>query len=102
VIVDLEPDETLVAYTDGVTERRGEHAMFDEADLASLIERHDLDADALAGLIDETVVGAFPTPLADDIAILVLRRIAPATGHARHAGHDAEPPAASCDTRVDR
>ena len=40
----------------------------------NLITANDLDADALAGLICDTVVAAFDAPLNDDMAILVLRR----------------------------
>ena len=72
--VDLGPGDTLVAFTDGVVERHIDSRWFGENDLVQLIGTHDLDADALAGLIRDTVVAAFDTPPTDDMAILVLRR----------------------------
>ncbi|MCU1501134.1 MAG: domain S-box protein [Ilumatobacteraceae bacterium] len=74
VVVEVEPGDTLVAFTDGVIERRGGSAWFGEHELASLIGSVDLGADALAGCICDRVTNAFPTPLVDDMAILVVRR----------------------------
>ena len=74
VTVEVAPGDTFVAFTDGVIERRQEAAWFQEGDLSRLIGRSDLDADSLAGLIRQTVVDAFMTPPADDMAILVVRR----------------------------
>jgi serine phosphatase RsbU (regulator of sigma subunit) len=74
VEIDLGPGDTLIAFTDGVVERHSESRWFSEPDLLQLVTTNDLDADALAGLICDTVRTAFDTPPADDMAILVLRR----------------------------
>ena len=70
----MAPGDTLVAFTDGVIERHSESMWFREPDLKALIARSELDADSLAGLICNTVVGAFESPPTDDMAMLVLRR----------------------------
>jgi serine phosphatase RsbU (regulator of sigma subunit) len=74
ITVDLLPGDSLVVFTDGVVERRGESGWFGEDDLAELVGKTDLGADALAGVIRDTVMHAFTTPLTDDMAVLVLRR----------------------------
>jgi serine phosphatase RsbU (regulator of sigma subunit) len=74
VEVDLGPGDTLVAFTDGVIERHSDSRWFSEHDLAELVTKNDLGADALAGKICDTVLGAFDTRPNDDMAILVLRR----------------------------
>ncbi len=74
VVVEMAPGDTLVAFTDGVIERHSESMWFREPDLKALIARSELDADSLAGLICNTVVGAFESPPTDDMAMLVLRR----------------------------
>lgn len=74
VDVDLGPGDTLIAFTDGVIERHRGSLWFGETDLTQLLTANDLGADALAGLICDTVLAAFETPPTDDMAILVLRR----------------------------
>ena len=74
VRVDLGAGESLIAFTDGVIERHSDSRWYSEQDLAQLVATNDLGADALAGLIRDTVVAVFDTPPSDDMAILVLRR----------------------------
>jgi phosphoserine phosphatase RsbU/P len=74
IVVELAAGDTLVAFTDGVIERHSESMWFRESDLVALVAKSDVDADTLAGLICNAVVGAFESPPTDDMAILVLRR----------------------------
>jgi sigma-B regulation protein RsbU (phosphoserine phosphatase) len=74
--VDLERDDALLLYTDGVTEAiNGDGAMYDEDRLlAVLAHEHDSDAHALVERVRSDVrhfVGE--APVADDITILALR-----------------------------
>ncbi|MEY2437935.1 MAG: hypothetical protein QOF97_2771 [Acidimicrobiaceae bacterium] len=69
----LGPSDTLVLYTDGVTEQRSPETAFDENQLGLLV-RHRLeaiDADAIAQAILDTVMLVAPEGSRDDIAILV-------------------------------
>jgi serine phosphatase RsbU (regulator of sigma subunit) len=72
--IELAPGDTLIAFTDGVIERHSDSKWFREPDLMQLLSQSDLEADALAGLIRDSAVHAFPTPPTDDMAILVARR----------------------------
>jgi len=72
--VELEPGDALLAFTDGVIERHDGASWFREHELSGLVARSNVDADAMAGLIRQTVLDAFVTPPGDDMAILVLRR----------------------------
>ena len=69
----LEPGATLIFYTDGLVERRGEPI---DVSMAKLVERcgrlrgSSLDT-ALDGLLDETLSGSLAS---DDIAVLAVRR----------------------------
>ena len=68
----LEPGDSLVFYTDGVTERRSGGLMFgDENLLACLREAARQSADAMAGLLEEHVQ-RFGSAR-DDLAVLVVR-----------------------------
>jgi PAS domain S-box-containing protein len=74
----LRPGDALVFYTDGVTEARvpGRGAFFGEERLNALLRacaRERLDADALAGRIEETVLHFQENDPHDDVAVLVLR-----------------------------
>ena len=66
--------DTLVLYTDGVIEQRGEngHAM-SEQHLGMLVRnrRGVIDAEAIAQLIEDTVHLVAPEDIRDDVAILV-------------------------------
>ena len=69
----LGPSDTLVLYTDGVTEQRAPEIAFDEQQLGLLV-RHRLqaiDADAIAQAILDTVLLVAPEGSRDDIALLV-------------------------------
>jgi phosphoserine phosphatase RsbU/P len=70
----LAPGESLVLYTDGVTERRsGRHMFGDETLLRVLAGQAGRPADAVAGRL-ETEVRAFSNePSRDDLAVLVVR-----------------------------
>jgi serine phosphatase RsbU (regulator of sigma subunit) len=70
----LEPGDTLVCVTDGVTERRSEHGMFGEEGLVAVLRRcAGAPAPEIAAEIHRTVVGYSREPARDDLAVLVLR-----------------------------
>jgi serine phosphatase RsbU (regulator of sigma subunit) len=65
--------ETVVMFTDGVTEHRGENGMFGEERLVEVLGRSaGRPAAQVADAIDEAVNGYSDRPLLDDIAIVVL------------------------------
>ncbi|MGI8664213.1 MAG: PP2C family protein-serine/threonine phosphatase [Acidimicrobiales bacterium] len=71
----LDLGDTLVLYTDGVSEQRDTHDPFDEHALGHLVRsRSDVnDADAIAQLILDTVLLVTDTHQRDDIALVVAR-----------------------------
>ncbi|MFE4859891.1 SpoIIE family protein phosphatase [Streptomyces sp. NPDC056670] len=71
----LNPGDTLLCVTDGVTERRSGPRMFDDADgLATVLAGcTGLTASAVAARIKQAVYDFADTPPADDLALLVLR-----------------------------
>jgi serine phosphatase RsbU (regulator of sigma subunit) len=71
----LPPGASLVLYTDGVVEARrdGELYGYDRLD-ALLAERHELPARALAAAVGEDARGFAGGDLADDLAVVVIRR----------------------------
>jgi sigma-B regulation protein RsbU (phosphoserine phosphatase) len=70
----LGPGESLVFYTDGVTERRSGDEMFGEARLlASLQAGSGRGADLLAGHLESDVRRFGAAPSRDDLAVLVIR-----------------------------
>ena len=75
--VRLDPGDTLVLYTDGVTEARApDGAFFGEERLADLLRSSTgLDAKALVARLEEAVRSFQEDDLHDDIAILVLRAL---------------------------
>ena len=84
-IIDLEeqqlrllPGETLVAYTDGVTEARRDGELFGEARLRALLDT----ADGTAGDLAAEVVAAanrFASGVSDDMVVLAVRAVEPAS-----------------------
>jgi serine phosphatase RsbU (regulator of sigma subunit) len=75
--VELHPGDALIFYTDGVTERRNDTEFFGEDNLlSSLGECTGLDADAVAARLQTTASEFGEGPARDDIAVLVLRRLA--------------------------
>ena len=73
--LDLDPGDLLLAVTDGVTKRRhGYRLLGDEDGLARLLaESGSLSAGAVAARIQQTAREFDAAPLADDMALLVLR-----------------------------
>jgi serine phosphatase RsbU (regulator of sigma subunit) len=73
-VVDLEPDDALFLYTDGLTEARVGGKVFGEERLASLLASCiGLDAESVAGAVEQAVEEHQPGSLRDDLALLVLR-----------------------------
>lgn len=74
VDVELQPGESMVFYTDGVTEGRGPTVPFGEGMLRSLLEwSSHLGASDLASQIERKVLDYQQGWASDDIAILVIR-----------------------------
>jgi phosphoserine phosphatase RsbU/P len=72
--VELAPEESVVLYTDGVTEARRGGELFGERRLAALVaEMGPVGARAVAARVQDSVQ-RFADGLTDDVAILVLRR----------------------------
>jgi len=70
------PNDTVVLYTDGVTEMTNmDHAMFGLERLKTFVEAHqNLSAEAIRKELLETLQNfAHGTPQADDITILVMK-----------------------------
>jgi sigma-B regulation protein RsbU (phosphoserine phosphatase) len=69
----LGPSDTLVLYTDGVTEQRSPETTFDETQLGLLVRNRleAIDADAIAQAILDTVLLVAPEGSRDDIAVIV-------------------------------
>ncbi len=68
----LESGDTLVLYTDGLTDARAPEHLIEDSELMGLVRRGlGLDAESLASFLEESVTaGAEPR---DDIALMVLR-----------------------------
>ena len=72
--VELRPNETLLLYTDGVTEERSEGAMFGDARLLeALAGGGTLSATDLAARVMQAVQAFSQEPPTDDIALLAIR-----------------------------
>jgi phosphoserine phosphatase RsbU/P len=77
--VELRPGDAVVLWTDGVTEATGPEGFFGADRLRALVEScAGLDADTIAGRIEEAVLDFEQGEPRDDVAVLVLR-VAPAT-----------------------
>lgn len=81
VIVDttvpLRPGDTLVAFTDGVSERRRDGAFFEDRVPDVLAASARLEVSALAEELRDRAVAFAPGEANDDMAVLVLRVAAP-------------------------
>jgi sigma-B regulation protein RsbU (phosphoserine phosphatase) len=76
----LEPGDTLVCYTDGVTEPENEfEEMFGEQRLIETLQRNiHLDAAGLISAMEEAVLAFTGSPeLQDDVTMLIARRVGP-------------------------
>jgi GAF domain-containing protein len=72
--VRLAPGESLVLYTDGVTDTRGAHERFGSDRLAEVLaDATELEPDEIANRIDEALLAFEEGPQGDDVALLVLR-----------------------------
>jgi serine phosphatase RsbU (regulator of sigma subunit)/PAS domain-containing protein len=81
VDVRLEPGESLVLYTDGVTDTRSEHERFGAERLAAVLaEATGLEPDEVANRVDEALRAFEAGPQRDDVALLVLRASGGAAG----------------------
>jgi PAS domain S-box-containing protein len=77
----LRPGDAVVLYTDGLTEARREGELFGEGRLRALLSAHaGASAADVAAAIEEAVVAFHGGPLADDLAVLVVRVADPADG----------------------
>jgi serine phosphatase RsbU (regulator of sigma subunit) len=73
-VLDLEPGDTLVLYTDGVTEARAPKRVWGMNDLAGFVGQHEpLRAAAIAERIERGALSAYPDDPRDDVAIVVLK-----------------------------
>ena len=73
----LKPGETLLAFTDGASERRRGDQMLDSDGLAGVLaECRTMSAAAVAARVQRAVEEFGDAPLSDDMAILVLRATA--------------------------
>jgi len=73
-VVHLDPGESLVCYTDGLTDRRkGRRAFGEEGVVKALYQGKGLGADELARLIESEALGYVDDEPADDMAVLTLR-----------------------------
>ena len=73
--LDLNHGDLLLAMTDGITHRRHGYRLLDDGDGVAVLlaESRDLSAGAVAARIQQAARDFGPAPLADDMALLVLR-----------------------------
>ena len=77
-MVDLAPGDSIVLFTDGVTEEHGDGEVFGRDRLVSVLQRSaGLSADAIADAVEHAVVEFRADPPRDDLAILVLKARTP-------------------------
>ena len=72
----LKPGETMLAFTDGASERRRGNVMLDSEGLAAVLaDCRSMSAAGVAARIQRAVEEFGDAPLSDDMAILVLRAV---------------------------
>ncbi len=77
-VVHLDPGESLVCYTDGLSDRRsGRRTFGEEGIVKALLQGKGLSADDLARLIEAEALGFVDDDPADDMAVLTLRATPP-------------------------
>jgi phosphoserine phosphatase RsbU/P len=74
--VALDIGDSMVLYTDGVTERRDGRRMFGQYGLRkTMANSAGADAETLASALEHAAESFVATELRDDLAILVIRRV---------------------------
>ncbi|MCU1346687.1 MAG: domain S-box protein, partial [Acidimicrobiia bacterium] len=74
VTVSLAPGDTVVAFTDGVTERRRGSEFFDVPGIEQVLRQHlGSTADEIAGALEDAVAAFSDRALSDDMALLVIK-----------------------------
>jgi serine phosphatase RsbU (regulator of sigma subunit) len=73
-IVNLRPDETIVLYTDGVSERHTDEEMFGSEGIARVLKESTGPAPLLAEAIVEAAMG-YSTRREDDLVVLTIRAL---------------------------
>ena len=103
--VRLEPGDSLVLYTDGVTDTRGARGRFGGERLAAVLAgATGLEPDEVATRVDEALLAFEEGPQRDDVALLVLRATpAPGveTSLAAVGAGDPDMPKAEASARID-
>jgi PAS domain S-box-containing protein len=80
-VLELGPGDSLILYTDGVTEARGADGRFGQARLIALLKQCTaLDAEAIASRIEQEVLRFQVGKLRDDMALMVIRIPEPTVG----------------------
>jgi serine phosphatase RsbU (regulator of sigma subunit) len=75
-VVHLSPEESLVCYTDGLTDRRSGRRVFgEEGVVTAIMHGRNQPAPAMAQRIEADAVGFVDTEPTDDMAVLVLRAL---------------------------
>ena len=78
--VELQADDLLVLFTDGVIEARREGELFGEKRLETLVKTHACPAERLPNLILDQVLAFSEGRLQDDVAILTIMLSAEGNG----------------------
>lgn len=77
-VVHLSPGESLVCYTDGLTDRRSGRRQFGEEGVVSaILHGRNGNADEMARRIEADAVGFVDMEPVDDMAVLVIKAVAP-------------------------
>lgn len=72
--IDLGPGDTLVLFTDGISERHQGDRFFEESGVLDTLGQVDgLDAEAVAARVEQDARFFVARDLSDDMAVLVLR-----------------------------